>query len=98
MRYIISLAFASALATSASAEVPVVATDIQPVQSLVAMVMGDLGSPELLLPKGGDEHSYQMKPSQAAALMAAPAVTLVGAKRKVTRCSPSGAMTAERAE
>lgn len=78
MRYIISLAFASALATSASAEVPVVATDIQPVQSLVAMVMGDLGSPELLLPKGGDEHSYQMKPSQAAALADAGLVVWVG--------------------
>ena len=78
MRYIISLAFASALATSASAEVPVVVTDIQPVQSLVAMVMGDLGSPELLLPKGGDEHSYQMKPSQAAALADAGLVVWVG--------------------
>lgn len=78
MRYIISLAFASALATSAAAEVPVVVTDIQPVQSLVAMVMGDLGTPELLLPKGGDEHSYQMKPSQAAALADAGLVVWVG--------------------
>lgn len=78
MRYIISFAFASALATSAAAEVPVVVTDIQPVQSLVAMVMGDLGTPELLLPKGGDEHSYQMKPSQAAALADAGLVVWVG--------------------
>ena len=78
MRYIISLAFASALALPAAAEVPVVVTDIQPVQSLVAMVMGDLGTPDLLLPKGGDEHSYQMKPSQAAALADAGLVVRIG--------------------
>lgn len=78
MRYIISFAFASALATSAAADVPVVVTDIQPVQSLVSMVMGNLGTPELLLPKGGDEHSYQMKPSQAAALADAGLVVWIG--------------------
>lgn len=78
MRYIISLAIASTLALPAAAEVPVVVTDIQPVHSLVSMVMGDLGTPELLLPKGGDEHSYQMKPSQAAALGQAGLVVWIG--------------------
>ena len=78
MRYIISLGFASALALPAAAEVPVVVTDIHPVQSLVAMVMGDLAAPDLLLPKGGDEHSYQMKPSQAAALAEAGLVVWIG--------------------
>lgn len=78
MRYIIPVVFASALALPAAAEVPVVVTDIHPVQSLVAMVMGDLGTPELLLPKGGDEHSYQMKPSQAAALGQAGLVVWIG--------------------
>jgi zinc transport system substrate-binding protein len=48
------------------------------VQSLAAMVMGDLGTPDLLLPKGGDEHSYQMKPSQAAALADAGLVVWIG--------------------
>lgn len=78
MRYIISLVFASTLAAQARAEVPVVVTDIQPVHSLVSMVMGDLGAPELLLPKGGDEHSYQLKPSQAAALADAGLVVWIG--------------------
>ncbi len=78
MRYIISLAFASTLALPAAAEVPVVVTDIHPVHSLVSMVMGSLGTPELLLAKGGDEHSYQMKPSQAAALGQAGLVVWIG--------------------
>ena len=30
--------------------------------------MGDLGTPFMLLPKGGDPHDFQLKPSQAQAL------------------------------
>jgi len=68
-----SLAFASpALAA------PKVVTDIAPVQSLVAMVMGDLGTPGLLLPKGADPHDFQLRPSQARALAAADLVVWVG--------------------
>ena len=48
MRYIISLALTT-LPVAAMAEVPQVVTDIPPVQALVAQVMGDLGSPVLLL-------------------------------------------------
>lgn len=56
------------LATSAMAEVPQVLTDIAPVASLVGMVMGDLGQPDILLPQGGDPHDYQLRPQQAASL------------------------------
>ncbi|WP_394341933.1 zinc ABC transporter substrate-binding protein [Rhodobacter viridis] len=62
----------------ALAEVPTVVTDIPPVQSLAAMVMGDLGAPSVLLEQGGNAHSYQLKPSQAAALQDADLVLWVG--------------------
>lgn len=79
MRYIISLGFASFLAAGASmAEVPRVVTDIHPVHALVAQVMGDRGEPALLLGRGADEHAFQLRPSQAAALAEADVVFWVG--------------------
>lgn len=76
MRYIISLLLAST--APAWAEVPRVVTDLPPVQSLVAQVMGDLGQPELLLEKGANAHTFQMRPSQAAALQEAALVVWLG--------------------
>jgi len=64
--------------TVAMAEVPRVVTDIPPVHSIVAMVMGDLGSPELLLAKGGDEHDFQLRPSQMASVAGADLVIWIG--------------------
>lgn len=75
MRYIITLAFASA---PALAEVPAVVTDIPPVHALVSQVMGDLGQPVLLLAKGADEHDFQLRPSQAAAVAEADLVVWIG--------------------
>jgi zinc transport system substrate-binding protein len=69
---------ASLLATAAIADVPRVVTDIPPVHALVAQVMGDLGTPELLLEKGASEHSFQLKPSQAAGLADAGLVVWIG--------------------
>ena len=79
MRYIISSAIAT-LATTlpALAEVPRVVTDIHPVHSLVAQVMGDLGTPELLLSQGASEHDFQLRPSQAADLAEADFVVWIG--------------------
>lgn len=62
----------------ALAEVPQVVTDIPAVQSLAAQVMGDLGTPEVMLESGGNAHNYQMKPSQARALQNADLVFWVG--------------------
>ena len=81
MRYTISFLTASALAclvTPAAAQVPRVITDIPPVQALVAQAMGDLGQPVLLLDKGADAHSFQLRPSQAAALAEADLVVWIG--------------------
>ena len=75
MRYIITFLCA---ATPALAEVPKVVTDIPPVHALVAQVMGDLGTPELLLAKGADEHDFQLKPSQAGAVADAGLVVWIG--------------------
>lgn len=79
MRYIISFAATSLVAAlPAWAEVPRVVTDIHPVHSLVAQVMGDLGTPELLLERGANEHDFQLRPSQAAGLEAADLVVWIG--------------------
>lgn len=78
MRYTISLTVATLMAGQALAEVPVVVTDIPPVHSLVAQVMGDLSAPVLLLEQGGNAHSYQMKPSQVQALADAGLVVWIG--------------------
>lgn len=77
MRYIISLALTT-LPVAAMAEVPQVVTDIPPVQALVAQVMGDLGSPVLLLEKGADEHDFQLRPSQMRAVADANLVVWIG--------------------
>ena len=77
MRYIISLLLTS-VAAPAMADVPRVVTDIPPVHSLVAQVMGDLGQPDLLLEKGANAHSFQLRPSQAAGLQEAGLVVWIG--------------------
>lgn len=76
MRYIISFLLASI--APAYAEVPRVVTDLPPVHSLVAQVMGDLGQPELLMERGANAHDFQMRPSQAAALQEAGLVVWIG--------------------
>ncbi|WP_128254581.1 zinc ABC transporter substrate-binding protein [Falsirhodobacter deserti] len=74
MRYSISLLMAS-LATPAIADVTVV-TDIAPVQSLVAQVMGE--TPEVILPPGSDPHRFQLRPSQARAVQNADLAIWLG--------------------
>ena len=69
MRYTLSLCLTTLLISApAFADTPNVVTDFGPVDSLVQQVMGDLGQTVMLLPKGGDPHDFQMKPSQAQAL------------------------------
>lgn len=77
MRYIISFLLAS-VALPVAAEVPRVVTDIPPVQALVAEVMGDLGTPVLLLEKGADEHDFALRPSQMRAISQADLVVWIG--------------------
>ncbi|MEI4472500.1 zinc ABC transporter substrate-binding protein [Frigidibacter sp. MR17.24] len=65
-------------ALPAAAAVPSVATDMPVTQSLVAMVMGDLGEPSLVMSQGGDPHHYQMRPSEARALANADLLVWIG--------------------
>lgn len=62
------------LVKTATAEVPSVAVDILPVQSLVAQVMGELGTPSLIMQPGASPHSYALRPSEARALQRADLV------------------------
>jgi len=64
--------------TAALAEVPAVAVDIPPVHSLVSQVMGDLGTPHLVMTPGASPHDYAMRPSETTALAEANAVIWVG--------------------
>lgn len=68
----------SSLAVPAFAEAPRVVTDIVPIHSLVSQIMDGVGVPELLLSSGADPHSFQMRPSQAAAVAEADLVIWIG--------------------
>jgi len=72
-------ALAIVFATPAWAEVPRVATDIPAVQSLVAQVMGDLGTPQLVMQAGASPHSYAMRPSEAQMLAQSDILIWIGA-------------------
>ncbi len=65
-------------ATSLWAEPPKVMTDISPVQSLVDIVLGDLGLAGVLLPPGVSPHAFALRPADAAALDAADVVIWTG--------------------
>jgi zinc transport system substrate-binding protein len=55
-----------------------VVASIKPIHSLVAAVMGDIGTPHLLLEAPSSAHHFTLKPSQARSLQAADIVFWVG--------------------
>ena len=65
-------------ASPASANVPRVVTDLPLTASLVAQVMGDLGTPQALFGRGTDPHHAQLRPSQVRALAGADLVIWIG--------------------
>ncbi|SDF59174.1 zinc transport system substrate-binding protein [Celeribacter baekdonensis] len=69
---------AAVTTTAAQAEVPNVVTDIAPIQSLAALVMGDLGAPVALMRQGASPHDYALRPSDAEALQSADLVLWTG--------------------
>ncbi|MFN3937607.1 MAG: zinc ABC transporter substrate-binding protein [Gemmobacter sp.] len=74
---------AAALAAAAAplvvqADPPKVITDVPAIHSLVAQVMGEVAEPVLLLDRGADPHSFQLRPSQAAALQDAGLIFWIG--------------------
>ena len=65
-------------ALPALAEVPRVVADTAVTGSLVQLVMGDLGQPQLLLAKGADEHDFALKPSQMRGISDATLAVWIG--------------------
>ncbi|MEP1352839.1 MAG: zinc ABC transporter substrate-binding protein [Tateyamaria sp.] len=65
-------------ATGAAADIPNVAVDIAPVHSIVSAVMGDLGTPDLVIPAGASPHEHSLRPSEARALDQADVVVWMG--------------------
>jgi len=55
-----------------------VVASIKPIHSLVAAVMGDIGTPHLLLEAPSSAHHFTLKPSQARSLQAADIMFWVG--------------------
>lgn len=66
------------LAQPVAADVPSVVSDIPPVHALVAQVMGDLGTPGLIIRPGASPHSYALRPSEARSLQQADLVIWTG--------------------
>jgi zinc transport system substrate-binding protein len=66
------------LTAQATASELKVAVDIAPVYSIVAQVMGDTGTPDLIVPVGASPHDYAMRPSEARLLSKADIVVWVG--------------------
>jgi zinc transport system substrate-binding protein len=79
--YRLSFLLASALALAAGtaqAETPNVVVSIKPIHSLVASIMTGVGEPRLIVEGAASPHTYNMKPSNAAALQNADVVFWMG--------------------
>ena len=77
MRLLTSCLATLLLSTSAMAAPKVIAS-IMPVHSIVANVMGNVGTPELLLSGKNSEHSASLSPAQIASLGQADLVFMIG--------------------
>ncbi len=76
LAFVVSLV--GATLTAGSAMAVEVLVSIKPLHSLVASVMGQTGTPTLLLDGAADPHSYALRPSDAQALRRAQLVFLAG--------------------
>lgn len=72
-----TLVTAGGLMTYAQAA-PKVTVSIAPIHSIAAFIMGDVGSPELLVPASSSPHNFAFKPSQAKLLEGSDLVIWVG--------------------
>jgi len=74
--------------TPTRAAPPKVVTSIKPVQALVKMVMGNLGTPDVVIPATASPHMFSMKPSQAKMLENAEVVFWIGPGLETTLIGP----------
>ncbi len=68
----------SLLMTGTALAAPDVVASTKPIHSLVAAVMGDLGTPRLIVRGAASPHTYSLRPSDAAALESADIVFWTG--------------------
>ena len=69
---------ATASGGAAAQELPAVVATVKPVHSLVAGVMGEIGTPTLLVRGGKSPHGFTLRPSDARALEQADLVFWIG--------------------
>jgi zinc transport system substrate-binding protein len=76
----LALALLAALgwSSAAMAEVPRVVASVKPIHALVSAVMGELGTPALIVGGAASPHTYTLKPSDAQALQDAGLVFWTG--------------------
>lgn len=77
-----------AMVRPAQAAPPDVLASIKPVQALVKMVMGNLATPELVMPANTSPHLFTLKPSQAKLLEKANVVFWIGPGLETTLQGP----------
>jgi len=87
-QFIVSLFVIAVLAMPASAQGVNVVTSIKPVHALVAGVMGEVGTPYLLVDGNASPHSYALKPSGAQALEKADLVFWIGPELEAFLAGP----------
>ena len=75
---LVTLLLVLGLQNHAAIAAPDVVVSIKPLHSLVAGVMGDAGTPGLLVPGNASPHVYQMRPSEAKMLNEADIVVWIG--------------------
>ena len=78
MRHLLTSLMLVAFATPAMAEAPRVVATVKPIHALVAAVMGEVGTPELIVKGAASPHTYSLRPSDAANLEAAGIVFWTG--------------------
>ncbi len=88
-----ALLLISALLGAQAKAAPVVLATIKPVHSLVAAVMGGVGTPELLIQGAQSEHSYALKPSDAAKIGRANIVFEIGPDLETYLTRPLATLT-----
>lgn len=82
---------------AAAAEPPRVVASLAPLQSLAAGVLGDVGTPDVVIQGYGSPHSYQMRPSDARKLAAADLVIWVGEPLETFLAAPIRNLSADAA-
>jgi zinc transport system substrate-binding protein len=78
MRTLSLATMATLLLTGTTMAAPAVVASTKPVHSLVSAVMGDTGTPTLLVKGAASPHTYSLRPSDAAALESADVVFWTG--------------------